>query len=502
MNSEPVNTPEQLAEWISRYDNRSGFDLVSCQEVGLPVYKITVQALTQIRKEIPPIEEYVLKAIHAGLWSEQDIAGFLGLELPIVQDAMTSLRMSEDIDLIAPPGEIMQVWQVTKKGEKSLVDACKIVPEERTFTINFDGLLGKVRWYGRLEKRLLKARDLKNSGMIEIKPSSRKPPELSDITLTDVDEIVREAEKESNKTRNQGRDLLALKEIERRSRFFQKALALIYKAKDSDEVQVAFAIDKILSSEHETAFARADGPKRHRILETLRDSNPLRLAEEVLGYDFVDKAPVKEAERLKSEALDLQSRVDTAKTILDQTESQEEKQQLEQKIADLEHQIADIEKARASVNIRFLEMYEHRPLLEKALQESQEHLLIISPWITAKATNKNLINQLERLLQGGIQVFIGYGFGEDRSNKQSDNKAEKSLKKLSERYDNFSFKRLGDTHAKILICDRKFAVVGSFNWLSFKGDPNRTFRDERSTYISVPDKIDELFDHEIKRLID
>jgi hypothetical protein len=174
MNSEqsstPVNTPEQLAEWIRLYDKRSGFDLVSCQEVGLPVYKITVQALTQIRKEIPPIEEYVLKAIHAGLSSEQDIAGFLGLELPIVQDAMTNLRMSEDIDLIAPTGEMMQVWQVTKKGEKSLVDARRIVPEERTFTINFDGLLGKVRWYGRLEKRLLKARDVKNSEMIEIKP--------------------------------------------------------------------------------------------------------------------------------------------------------------------------------------------------------------------------------------------------------------------------------------------------------------------------------------------
>jgi hypothetical protein len=45
------------SEDLRCYDNRLGFDLVSCQEVGLPVYKITVDVLTQIRKPIPPIEE-------------------------------------------------------------------------------------------------------------------------------------------------------------------------------------------------------------------------------------------------------------------------------------------------------------------------------------------------------------------------------------------------------------------------------------------------------------
>ncbi|MBD0394663.1 MAG: hypothetical protein ICV52_12615, partial [Microcoleus sp. C1-bin4] len=53
---------------------------------------------------------------------------------------------------------------------------------------------------------------------------------------------------------------------------------------------------------------------------------------------------------------------------------------------------------------------------------------------------------------------------------------------------------LGDTHAKILISDVKFAVTTSFNWLSFKGDRDRTFRDERGTLVSDPQKIDELFD--------
>ncbi|MEQ8462135.1 hypothetical protein [Coleofasciculus sp. E1-EBD-02] len=49
------------------------------------------------------------------------------------------------------------------------------------------------------------------------------------------------------------------------------------------------------------------------------------------------------------------------------------------------------------------------------------------------------------------------------------------------------------------VSDSKFAIVTSFNWLSFKGDPNRTFRDERGTLVSDSQKIQELFDKEMKR---
>lgn len=127
--SKPMNwEPDFMSlssEDLRRYDNRSGFDLVSCQEVGLPVYKLTVNALTQIRKPIPPIEEFILKAIDAGLSSEDEIAGFLGLEFSTVREAIVSLRSSEDIDLIAPDATQLQIWKLTKKGERTLQEAYK-----------------------------------------------------------------------------------------------------------------------------------------------------------------------------------------------------------------------------------------------------------------------------------------------------------------------------------------------------------------------------------------
>ncbi|MEH1912712.1 protein kinase domain-containing protein [Nostoc sp.] len=155
----------------------------------------------------------------------------------------------------------------------------------------------------------------------------------------------------------------------------------------------------------------------------------------------------------------------------------------------------------ASVPMQWLEMYEHRPLLEQALKDSQERLMIISPWIRAKSVNRWFLQQFENLLKRGVQVFIGYGLGEKDENRYpTDIQAEESLQKLARQYSKtFKLKRLGDTHAKILIVDTKFAVSTSFNWLSFKGERDRTFRDERGTLVSDPQKIDELFNNLLRR---
>lgn len=61
------------------------------------------------------------------------------------------------------------------------------------------------------------------------------------------------------------------------------------------------------------------------------------------------------------------------------------------------------------------------------------------------------------------------------------------------------FQRLGDTHAKVLIKDDEFAVVTSFNWLSFKGDPKLAFGDEQGVLLSRRELVEEKFVTELKR---
>lgn len=354
---------------------------------------------------------------------------------------------------------------------------------------------------------MLKPKDLRDEGIVEIESSPKLPPELSDLRLKDIDETIREIEKARNrKSKNlQEQDLLALKAIERRQRLFQPATALVYKSKDSDEIQVAFIVDDVLSSEHEAAFARADGAKKLRIAEVLRQSAPRKLAEEILGVEFVAQVPADQVAKLKKEVTiaqaKIQAQIQTTQEKFEQTEDDEEKQILSQQLQDALKQIeqlqAQLDSTLASVPMRWLEMYEHRPLLEQALKDTQQRLMIISPWIRANSVNRWFLQQFENLLRRGVQVFIGYGLGEKDENRyQKDIEAEKSLQKLANQYSkSFILKRLGDTHAKILISDTKFAVSTSFNWLSFKGERDRTFRDERGTLVSDPRKIDELFDN-------
>lgn len=502
MNAEDLfNDPDsKLDEIARRYNNRAGFDLVSCRDVGLPVYRVTVQAITQVKKQLPPIEEFILKAITTGLTAEAEITAFLGLEPAIIRDAMVNLRMTEDIDLLAPEGSQLQEWALTQRGQRTLRDMKKIVAEERSVTVNFDGLLRHVKWYGRFEARLLRSRDLRDRDFLEIPPSKAKPPEIGDLKLKDVDAVVRKVESTIKQRREQERDLLALRVIDRRDSFFVPAQALVYKSKAGDEIQVAFVVDGRPDADYEAAFARTNSVKKLRILENLEESGPKKLAVEFLGREFVGKVSLVNLERLKHEVSSVQAQAETVQGKLEVTEADDQKQALQHQLEVAQNKIAELEKKIAASPLDWLEVYDHRPRLEQALKESQERLLIISPWITAASVNREFVQQFEQLLRRNVKVYIGYGFGETKSDKKDwDLRAQKSIQELTQKYTNFTLKRLGDTHAKVLISDQKFAISTSFNWLSFRGDRSRTFRDERGTIVYDAQKIDELFNSYMNR---
>jgi len=477
--------PEEVAR---RHACRPGFRLADYAEVGLPVYRLTVQAYFLSRKQIPPVEEFVLKAIEAGLGSDDEIGGILGLERLIVEDAMASLVQTDDVYLAVPPGGANQVLSLTQKGKQTLRDAKLIAPEERMIYIDFDGLLRKPianqGW-------LMKPRELRDAGVKEIPPFPQKRPEADDLKVKEVGRILRQP----------GSELLGIKAVERRELFFQPALALVYKAKVGDDIQVAFAIDGRLSTEHEERFARANGPKKLGILQSLVASEPVCSAADVPTFNTTSGMPnEQEQEALKQAAAAAQADLDEARQAAQQADAEEEKQRAEEKVQAASKRLTQANSALAAIPIRGLDVHEHPSLLDQALRESKQRLLIISPWIRAKVVNRSFVRQLENLLKRDVKVYIGYGLGEqDEQMNDSDRRAEQDLEKLADRYANFSLIRLGDTHAKVLISDRQFIVTTSFNWLSFRGDPNRTFRDEQGMFVGIPEFVDKRFEHLSKR---
>ena len=82
---------------------------------------------------------------------------------------------------------------------------------------------------------------------------------------------------------------------------------------------------------------------------------------------------------------------------------------------------------------------------------------------------------MKKCLERDVDIIIAWGYQKSGSvGSENKNKAEKSIKDLQEWTSLNKTKGVLEAfyfpnHSKILICDTKYAVMGSFNWLSNSG---------------------------------
>lgn len=126
-------------------------------------------------------------------------------------------------------------------------------------------------------------------------------------------------------------------------------------------------------------------------------------------------------------------------------------------------------------NTRTLHDTEIRNFLLKTFQVAQNEIDIISPWLSTYAVNSELINKMEHALKRGVSIKILYGYEKansvsSKSEKESisDEIAEKLITSFKKYENLFRIKRV-ITHEKLLICDEKYYLIGSYNLLSFGG---------------------------------
>jgi hypothetical protein len=65
--------PEDVAR---RFERRPGYELIDYAPVALPLFRLTVDAVTMAHREIPPIKEFVMRSIAGGLGRVEEITGF------------------------------------------------------------------------------------------------------------------------------------------------------------------------------------------------------------------------------------------------------------------------------------------------------------------------------------------------------------------------------------------------------------------------------------------
>ncbi len=477
----------------ARFDSRPGFSLVDFEEVGLPIYRLTAIVLTLQPKYFPPIEEFVLKTIEAGLLTPPDVAGLLGVDQRIIEASLTNL-IQNDLIFVNSDGTLA----ITRKTQEILQGEAFIRPREQTISFYFDALIRKARHYGSLP--LVTPANLKSLGIREIRGFPARKPDASEIDVRDLDYSMRAA---AGPAQNASQ-LLRIREVGRKENYFLRAIALIYKSKTTDEVRVGFAVDGRLWEEHEHAFSVSNGPAKLGIVDSVLSSDPRpelamllgdKLASELSGYISEEGA----AERHKQRSAVARFKAELSRKSAASKLTLEARREEEAALGAAMAEVQESEKELAGVLVRPIAVYEHPPLLEEAVRTALHRVLIISPWIAPAVVGAGFIKHIYAALERGVKIYIGYGLDGTGASERPMNSAESELKKVAERNSNFHLARLGNTHAKVLVKDSDFFVVTSFNWLSFKGDPRRAFREEWGTYVGIRRIVDRYAEELLKR---
>lgn len=142
--------------------------------------------------------------------------------------------------------------------------------------------------------------------------------------------------------------------------------------------------------------------------------------------------------------------------------------------------------AQTSVDARLLQTGEHRDALREAILTAQESLLVISPWVRTSAVDDELLCWLQSALQrqGSLEVLIGYGIERTPSGLKpyvvrDQEEALLRLRRLGERsHGRLRVIEVGNTHEKVVVCDNRYVIISSFNFLSFNPKPGKGIRRE------------------------
>lgn len=448
-------------EVAALFDDRAGYRLVDFEEVGLPVYRLTSIVLTLQAKHYPAIDEFVLRAINAGLTSVDEVAGFLGVDERIVEVTASGL-IREDELVVGEAG----VLALTRKSLDVLAGETPLRPKEQSLVFHYDGLTR--RPLNSIDIRLLAPRELRDRGIREIRSFPPRKPEPLEIDADEVQKVLVAGARRAEEPLR----ILQVQAVTRGAALFMPAVMLIYRHEGTDDVRVAFAIDGRLSDEHERKFLEAGGPDRIGVVQAVLSSPAKPRLAEIIGTALADTVnaaidpTIGPSASARREAI-ARFKAETAKA---------------RGLPPPPEEVDPQEPGSSNPEpVRPVPVYEHPKLLDDALASARKRIVIVSPWITDQVADANFIRRLRLCIQRGVKVHIGYGIGDD----DRESNAIRELRKIAAEDDRLVFKNFGDTHAKVLIKDDDWFVTTSFNWLSFKGDPKRAFREEWGTQVAL-----------------
>ncbi len=472
-------TIEEMAK--CRAQDIPNSQLVKFYEAAIPQFHMELILTMEKEKKLSVLQEFILKFVKQGIDDIASICNFLGINKEAVNTAASIMQKDEIIVVDIFNSRI----RLTDKGVEALENATLIVPEDIEYVVYKDGLCGDLYLEPAIKQNKYTRKQVKEIGLIPIAPNIETPC-IEDLEYEEVKNAILRFKKNNyfEKDKLEG-NLLAVSDLEKVYVEYNKVFVLLYLNKISDDIEFRVYEKTTRKQEYENILLQMYNNNIHIFKLDIKNesdnqeelpllaSMPAEIIQGAREYSRKAGTIDKEISQLQAQLAIIQENSEDIVVGKNEAASQQIKY-LQEKIDEMGYE-------RKSAN-RVLNTYDHRPLLIEALEEAVNIVIIISPWIKEGGLDNEILGKIEKAIKRKTKIVIGYGISEKMDSDSWIIKRLNSLKndKNSGKY--LELAALNNTHEKVLIKDNDFMVITSFNWLSFKGDAKRGFRQETGFY--------------------
>ena len=428
--------------WKKFANTIDGLNLIEIRPVGLILEKHSINYEYQENVPYPFPNEIILKSIKAGIDTIAELSSFTGLDQDLVAEFATEEIAEGNVTIRS------NRYSVTPQGQKLLDNVIKRVVKSKQEKFAWDTVSGKLVRKPSRDRQLedLQEQEPEIVALPILRPTkpSKKEPRLK-LSPEDIGSL------EASET--------AILRITKQ-RYVGDVWAvpgslLIFSDPRASHVEYRLVFDGEESESHRKAVNSKE----------FRDWCPFKVEPQESPADpsMLELEPLRKGAPQHFE--DLQRVLPKVQIIPDEE-------------PDAGAMVGRGGKSDISL-VRQFSVFEHGPFLKEALLRSSRRLLIVSPWITSKVVNGEFEKSLTDLVKKDVEVDIIFGIKDDQ---RSSPEAIKRLCSIAKLFPNFRFYRHDNNHSKILISD-DIVITTSFNWLSFRGDRDLTFRREEGTLV-------------------
>jgi hypothetical protein len=477
-------------------------------EAVLTILKLRLATRVLKRQPLSIIGGFMLRTIDLGYDTVERISGLLGVTIADLAGPGAELLQAKLIDYGPIQLDNTRPLGITERGRKHLDEnQSLLVPKRKTFNLHFEPLAKELTPTDRATWSIENV-SLRNTFAL---PFDGRYPTLEDLHLSEVAEAVRQDAR-------QPEDLQIIELLDLHDPYVEYLPVDVVVLVQPQTGDVRLAIFDGLRYLERASYEITRAQERGELVIPADVSERLcGTAEVPVDIPGAMGEPLTQLILAARHVEDVRREVQRREDLVWTTTDREEREQLFAEIDNLKIALERAEADRiqtqtllnetAAVAVRSIHTRDHRPLLFEALRLAESEVLVISPWMNLRTVDSELCKAIRNATDRGVRVRIGFGFRSHRPSEQQRNEA--NVRAVLDilrremhggRTDLVEVIDLVSIHHKVLVCDRKFCVIGSFNWLSYRGDPDEGFRQEVGCVVEGAKEVENLVTPRIQEL--